>query len=214
MAETQDRRVRRTRNAVIEAFNRLVLRRERDIRVQDIVEEADIGRSTFYEHYANADDVHMQALSRPLAILADALTEDGAHEKLPKFLAHFWDNRQRARQTFCGAEREKVSRLLAEMVEKRLEAAEAATAMPRPFAAAQLAELGLAPIRGWLMAEAPMTVDALADAILRSAEGLRAAIIAPGQADQTLSDPCLGGAFGSLADSIDIVTGGGRASVG
>src|SRR4051812_2411808 len=63
----QDRRIARTREALIGAFNHLVLnRRQRHIRVADIVAEANVGRSTFYEHYSSADDILLQALARPM----------------------------------------------------------------------------------------------------------------------------------------------------
>ena len=58
-----DRRITRTRNALIGAFNHLVLhRRQRHIRVADIVAQANVGRSTFYEHYSSADDILIAAL--------------------------------------------------------------------------------------------------------------------------------------------------------
>jgi AcrR family transcriptional regulator len=175
MAKTEDRRVRRTRRALTKAFNRLILSR-RKVSVSDIVDEADVGRSTFYEHFTGADDLHMQALSRPMAILADALASDGDHEELPQLLDHFWENRQRARETLAGPKRELVNRLLTEMVEQRLASDGVEYALPLPLAALQLAEGGLAPVRGWLMAQASIPSAALARSISRSASALRQAL--------------------------------------
>jgi hypothetical protein len=51
--EQRDRRVRRTRRALIEAFVSLVVQnRYEQITVQDILDAADIGRSTFYAHFS------------------------------------------------------------------------------------------------------------------------------------------------------------------
>jgi len=179
MATRQDRRVRRTRSSLIEAFNYLLLNRRRDrIRVSDIVDRANVGRSTFYQHYSSADDIHMEALSRPFAILADAAVGEGDAERLRYLLEHFWENRQRARATFAGRTGEKAVRLLADMVEARLHARDAQLILPSRLAALQLAEAALAPIRGWVGAEAPCTVHVLAAAICRSGERMAAALAA------------------------------------
>lgn len=48
----QDRRVRRTRRVIGDAFVALILERGYErITVQDILDRADVGRSTFYAHY-------------------------------------------------------------------------------------------------------------------------------------------------------------------
>ena len=182
MAAGQDRRARRTRSALLEAFNALLLSRRRDrIRVSDIVEKANVGRSTFYEHYASADDIHMEALSRPFAILADAAAGEGDPERLKNLLDHLWENRQRARATFVGRTGEKAARLLADMVQSRLWDRQVELLLPRRLAALQLAEAALAPIRGWVGAEAPCTAAALAQSICRCGERLTGALSAADQ---------------------------------
>lgn len=171
-----DRRVRRTREALISAFNDLVLSdRKQTIRVSDIVERANVGRSTFYEHYSNADDIYMQALSRPFAVLADAVAGDGGPHELQKLLEHFWENRQRARRVF-GDKREQIGRLLAGMIEERLAARNARLSIPRQLAARQLAESALGLMRGWLMSEAPCPTDVLAAAICKTSQAATAAL--------------------------------------
>jgi AcrR family transcriptional regulator len=172
MAAGEDRRVKRTRAALIGAFDHLVLSgRRKRIRVADIVAEAKVGRSTFYEHYKGADDIHMAALARPFAILAAAAAGNGDEARLAALLAHFWENRQRARESFEGRTGGKATRLLAAMVEEQL-GDEALTIPPR-LAALQLAEAALAPVRGWVTAEAPCTAEALAGAICRCGEAMR-----------------------------------------
>jgi AcrR family transcriptional regulator len=53
-----DRRVRRTRDAIHRAFIGLMQERGYDgVTVTDIIERADIGRSTFYAHYTDKRDV-------------------------------------------------------------------------------------------------------------------------------------------------------------
>lgn len=177
MANGEDRRVRRTRESLRQAFNALVLEGGRgDIRVADIVARADIGRSTFYDHYRSADELHMEALSAPLSILADAVTGSGDRERLEWLLAHFWKNRARARETLTGADRDKVVRLLTGQIAERLEAIGDRYRLPLPLAALQLAELSLAPVRGWVMALAPADAGQLAESLIATAAGVREAL--------------------------------------
>lgn len=59
MAEAAtDRRVRKTRQLLREALMELTLERGYDhVTVQDILNRADVGRSTFYAHYRDKDDL-------------------------------------------------------------------------------------------------------------------------------------------------------------
>ncbi len=56
VGEQEDRRVRRTRRALHEALISLVLDRGYErLTVQDILDRADVGRSTFYAHYRDKE---------------------------------------------------------------------------------------------------------------------------------------------------------------
>jgi AcrR family transcriptional regulator len=53
-----DRRAARTRRALHGALMSLILRKGYEaVTVQDIIDEADVGRSTFYAHYAGKEDL-------------------------------------------------------------------------------------------------------------------------------------------------------------
>lgn len=52
----EDRRVRRTRELLSEALVALILEKGYEaVTVQDVIDRADVGRSTFYSHYRNKD---------------------------------------------------------------------------------------------------------------------------------------------------------------
>ncbi|MFD3745973.1 TetR/AcrR family transcriptional regulator [Nocardia sp. NPDC058633] len=58
MAEHPDRRVRRTRDTLHKALIELMIERGYDkVTVSDIIGRADVGRSTFYAHYRDKDDL-------------------------------------------------------------------------------------------------------------------------------------------------------------
>jgi AcrR family transcriptional regulator len=181
MAARQDRRVTRTRKALVDAFGHLVQHRRRGpIRVAEIVAQAKVGRSTFYDHYSNAEEISLDALSRPFGTLADAAAGQGDPAALTGLLAHFWENRRRAREMFAsGRMREKAARLLADMVAERLEAAATRPAIPLPLASLQLAEAALAPVLAWMRGEAPATPEALARSLCRSGAALVKALAEP-----------------------------------
>jgi AcrR family transcriptional regulator len=72
-----DRRVARTRNALHDALMSLVLQKGYDaITIQDILDEADVGRSTFYSHYAGKDELLRDGFRRLRAELGAARTRD------------------------------------------------------------------------------------------------------------------------------------------
>lgn len=56
--ESIDRRVLRTRAMMQDALISLILKKNyREITIKDIIDEANIGRSTFYSHYTSKDDL-------------------------------------------------------------------------------------------------------------------------------------------------------------
>jgi AcrR family transcriptional regulator len=179
MAGLKDRRARRTREAVLGAFNQLFQqRRRREIKAADLIAEAGVGRSTFYDHYSSPDDVLLEALRAPFAALADTAVGQGDPSATLWLVEHFWQNRARARELFDNVRmRDRVTRLLAEMVAERLDGA--ALALPLELAATQLAEAALAPLRAWLCGGAPATAEVVAESLCRTGRALRGALDPP-----------------------------------
>jgi len=83
MTDKQDRRRQRTRRLLSEAFVELL--REKGysaITVNDIIERANIGRSTFYSHYRDKDDLFVNELDRVIEVLSHRFPEQ---EEMPFF---------------------------------------------------------------------------------------------------------------------------------
>ena len=57
-APTEDRRIQRTKKSLRDALVELILEKHYDaISVQDIIDRADVGRSTFYLHFRDKEDL-------------------------------------------------------------------------------------------------------------------------------------------------------------
>lgn len=78
-----DRWVRRTRAALTQALIELVLeKRYRSITVQDLLDRADVGRSTFYSHYRGKDDLLLRSFEAMLEMLDGRVDADSDRQRL------------------------------------------------------------------------------------------------------------------------------------
>lgn len=115
------RRVEKTKKAVIDAF--LALAREHeyeDLNVKAIVARANVGRSTFYKHFTDKDDVLVQAMAGPLELFSELdSSQKEMMDCLESMLSHFWENRAKARKLFTGLPGRKLVAKLAIHIEAR-----------------------------------------------------------------------------------------------
>src|SRR5918996_5341589 len=91
-----DARVRRTRDALGDALVALMHEKPFDtITVQDVLDRAKVGRSTFYSHYSDKDDLLMSDAEEFFESLANALSVRGDHSDrvfpVKEFFAHLVD---------------------------------------------------------------------------------------------------------------------------
>lgn len=182
--ETQDKRVQRTRQALLGAFFGLVLeRRYGEIKVADIVERAGVGRSTFYEHFSSKDGILASSLAGPFEVLADATRRADNTAQLIALLRHFWNNRAMARGIFLGGARRKTTAVLVDLIEQRLKIdgvdQPVSLIIPLRLASIQLAEGLLAPTTAWLTGEAKCSPETLALALRRTATAIMSALSRP-----------------------------------
>lgn len=164
-----DARRSRTRQAIRSAFFGMVLeRRYYEIKIDDIIEQAGIARSTFYEHFKSKDELLADSLEGPFARLANLVDGSGTKQALVDILEHFWENRGMARGIFTGAIRKKVAATLAGMIQKKLAKQITDKKLPLPLISIQLSEMMLTPIAAWLLGQGTCSAEVLADVLERS----------------------------------------------
>ena len=74
-----DRRIARTREMLMNALSALMIeKRYDDITVQDILDRANVGRSTFYAHFQDKEDLAMANLFHILDSLARAMEKENS----------------------------------------------------------------------------------------------------------------------------------------
>src|SRR5678816_2441110 len=77
MSDKQDRRSQRTRHLLSAALVELI--REKDyntITVSDIIDRANVGRSTFYAHYRDKDDLFVGEMDRVIDVLGRGILHE------------------------------------------------------------------------------------------------------------------------------------------
>jgi AcrR family transcriptional regulator len=164
-----DRRVRRTRQALRDALIDLIVERGYPrVTVQDVIDRADVGRSTFYSHYRDKDDLLLSSLDEQIraAFTSDVggvdaspslwvFTHAASHADLYRALI-----RRRGGWTIV---RRQMEETLAEMYERQLPDPPADTPVPRRAAARFLAGALVALTAWWLDEGMPLDPASMDD---------------------------------------------------
>ncbi len=160
-AQKDDRRSRRTRQLLGNALVELMLeKRFEDITVQDILDRADIGRSTFYAHYTDKESLLISQIEHIIHELEEYAIEAGsAHHGLLPSLELFRHVREQRRlmQAFVwgrGAEilTQDFQGQVSKIIEKNLHSMvgeAAAFSVPLPVVAKFVASTFLMLLRWW-----------------------------------------------------------------
>jgi AcrR family transcriptional regulator len=166
-ARDLDRRTQRTRKAISDAFVGLIFaKRYGAIRTAEIIEAAGVGRSTFYEHFRNKDEVLVAVIEPLFAPLADAAAGRGNLAALRLVLDHLWEQRAAGRLLFEPPLAAKLQRKLAAMIEVRSTSAGGTGGPPASLIATGAAASRLAMLRMWLVGEASCPSELLARQLL------------------------------------------------
>jgi AcrR family transcriptional regulator len=166
-----DRRSQRTRQLLSAALIELMLEKRYDtITVQEIIDRANIGRSTFYAHYLDKEDLLVSDFTRVLDALGQHIGQrEPSGQLTPPSLAPFFRHVQEHHQLYKALVRgggidllyKKAHERLRENIERHLSMyapAEGATA-PLPLVADYTAGAILTLLKWWLDNELPYTPE-------------------------------------------------------
>jgi AcrR family transcriptional regulator len=163
---TLDRRQDRTRQAITGAFITLLFERPYgQITVAALIERANVGRSTFYEHFTGKDDVFRQSVASPLSVVARATVADGDRAALIAILKHFRENQGVARVMLQTAARQSFTRVFASEVEAAFGDRKPVSRLSSSLVAAQISAALQAAMEPWILGQVPATAETLAEAL-------------------------------------------------
>lgn len=169
-SKTADRRVQRSQQALHEALTTLILEKRYDkITVQEIIDRANVGRSTFYAHFLDKEDLLVKGFdfySGQLNAHSETMKNtDGEEEQLFHSLpffhhAHLHHHLHQAMMEGGGAEliMKTVRHHLQEAIQSYLRQNfpdEKSVPLPLPIIANFLEGAMIAVATGWLEAEQP-----------------------------------------------------------
>jgi AcrR family transcriptional regulator len=189
-----DRRSQRTRQTLSAALVDLMLqKRYDDISVQQIIDRANVGRSTFYAHYLDKDDLLVSDFARVLDALSQHMRQqEQADGRAPPSLALFFDHVRTHHQLYKALVQgggihllykkghERLRSNIEQHLGELLPAGEPPT-VPLPLVADYMAGAILNLLKWWLDHEMPYTpaqMDALFQQLVLP--GVRATMHLPG----------------------------------
>lgn len=175
--EMLDRRSQRTRAALHRAFVELLLEQGYDaLKIGTVVQRANVGRSTFYEHYRTKHDLLRASIVGPFSIVADLVNATVTTGSLVALLRHFRDHQQVARVLLSWPTRPQLASTLAKLILERL--THHPTCLPRipiEVLARQIADAQLSLVESWVTGRPHMDLEAAVEALRRTAVALASA---------------------------------------
>lgn len=105
-----DRRVEKTRVAIIDALSQLMKKKEyQSITIENIIKKANVGRSTFYENFSNKDEVFDEILNSLIYHVFNEIQHHDGHafqrnfkEEITHMFIHIRDNEGQSKTFLLG----------------------------------------------------------------------------------------------------------------
>jgi AcrR family transcriptional regulator len=178
MARIPDRRVQRTRAALMSAFIELVLTRGYEVlTAEDISRKANVGRSTFYLHYASKAALLAESMRNVSSQLAACIDGNRTPQQLVPLLDHFREQRTVNRTFFVDPIRSIWIKSLAALIEPRLAARTGGSRseLPRSLVALVIAEMQIALVTHWLTGKPSLKAELVATVLLANTDAMLSA---------------------------------------
>jgi AcrR family transcriptional regulator len=180
MRKSPDRRVQRTRLALMSAFIELVLTQGYEaLTAGDISRKANVGRSTFYLHYTGKAALLAESMRKPSNQMAACVGGNLTAQQLVPLLEHFREQRTVNQTFFADPIRSLWVKSLAALIEPRLAARTRGTGseLPRSLIALMIAEMQIALITHWLTSKSALKAEVIASTLLANTRAMLSALI-------------------------------------
>ncbi|HTD04671.1 TetR/AcrR family transcriptional regulator [Undibacterium sp.] len=177
-AHVLDRRRQKTRSALHAAFLSLLLEQGYDtLKIGDVADRANVGRSTFYEHYRTKHDLLLASIRGPFSILADLVEPGLVTEPVLALLRHFRENQRVGRVLLGWPIRPLLGQTLAGLIVLRLARMPVSQALlPMEVLARQIADAQLALLEIWVLGRPACDINAVAEALKRGTDAFVGAL--------------------------------------
>ena len=168
--DKQDRRSQRTQRMVNSAMMELLFEKHYDtITIQDILDRAGIGRSTFYAHYFDKEDVLTSIMEQMLEMFSQQFSQrDGGQGIVPslELFQHVQENYQYFQAMLRGHTGEMLWELAQNALSRTIEQALSTASAEKPPPSVPVAMISqylagsfLSLLKWWLKAEMPHTPE-------------------------------------------------------
>ena len=166
-----ERRIERTREAIFGAFRDLVLTRGYEkTTVFEVIDRANVGRSTFYEHFENKEQLLGESLAPLLRALGTVDDSQSSVDAVTFLFHHFLENRESNAGFFAGSMGAVVTTFLAAAIEAELSnRLDDSPAIPLTLAVATLAAAQIAFVNAWIRDPSAITAEIAAARLCASA---------------------------------------------
>ena len=115
-----DRRIHRTQREILAAFQMLILSRPyQQVTVKEIVDAANVARSTFYQHFPNKRGLLLHSMAGLLEVLVSCAAGTGRPEAVATLVEHLWENRVLGRLVLNSGVHRQITDTLADMIQQR-----------------------------------------------------------------------------------------------
>lgn len=111
-----------TRAKIVDTFNQLLLAGSTPRpKVAEVISQARVSRSTFYDHFDGVEALLSESLSELFTALARAMVSQRDPHYLVSLIEHIGENRAIAREFLSGERGDRAQALFARMIEREIE---------------------------------------------------------------------------------------------
>ncbi len=170
MSDTLDRRQERTRQAILDAFTGLLFEQGYGrITMAAVADRANVGRSTLYEHFRTKADLLSQGVAPLFAVIAGCVAPEPS-ARLLDILRHVRENQAAGRLLFLPPTRGALLKALSGAIAARDDWTPGP--LPRGLIADQIAVALFAILEPWVIGQAALSAETVAQAMHRSGRAL------------------------------------------